>query len=64
MPERKAYDEVLQVTMTGAQKKAFEEVALVRHPQYSMKHKRNFPNLAKAGREAIAEYIQRHRGEQ
>jgi hypothetical protein len=57
------YDVVIQITSTPEMKKMLEEIALVRHPSYSKKHDKKIPNVAAAGREAIAEYIIRHKEE-
>jgi len=63
MPERKTYDEVLQITCTYAMKQMLEKIAMKRHPSWSRKYQKEIPNLAAAGREAFAEYITRHREE-
>ena len=60
---RSHYDVVIQITSTPEMKKMLEEIALVRHPSYSKKHDKTVPNVAKAGREAIAEYIMKHKEE-
>lgn len=57
------YDVVIQITSTPEMKKMLERIALKRHPIHSKKHDTIVPNVAKAGREAIAEYIMRHREE-
>jgi len=57
------YDVVIQITATSAMDKMLEKIALARHPVWSKKHKKKIPNKAKAGREAIAEYIMKHREE-
>ena len=60
---RQSYDYVIQVTVTPAMRKWIEKIAEKRHPSWSRKYKKTIPNVAKAGREAFAEYITRHREE-
>lgn len=61
--ERQNYDVVIQITSTPAMRKMLKEIALKRHPIMSKRHNKVVPNVAAAGREAIAEYIARHREE-
>ncbi len=61
--KKQNYDVVIQVTATPAMKKMLEKIATARHPTWSKTHKKFFPNIAAAGREAFAEYITRHREE-
>ena len=61
--EKANYDEVIQVTVTGAMKKMLEKIASVRCLSWSRKYRKHIPNVAACGREAFAEYITRHREE-
>jgi len=53
MSEKQYYDDRVQITCTPQQRDMFKKIATVRHSG----------NEAQAGREAIAEYIIRHREE-
>jgi hypothetical protein len=57
------YDVVIQITSTPEMKRMLEMIALKRHPIHSKKHDKVIPNVAAAGREALAEYIMHHREE-
>lgn len=57
------YDVVIQITATPAMQKSLMEIAMKRHPVMSKAHNKIVPNVAAAGREAIAEYIMRHKEE-
>ena len=56
-----SYDIVIQITSTEEMRKALAEVARRRHTSWSRKHKCEIPNIAAAGREAIAEYIAKYK---
>ncbi len=56
-----AYDVVIQITATPAMREALREIARQRHPYWSRKQDREMPNVAAAGREAIAEYIAKYK---
>lgn len=55
------FDIVIQITATPAMREALREIAKQRHTSWSRIHKCEVPNVAAAGREAIAEYIAKYK---